>query len=330
MNVKHTNARGIEAFDKTYSLGYEVNHKDWSPFPRVNKLRQIFLDRPYEIDVQRLRLVTEAYQKYEASPRKLQCAYAFENILMNTEIDIYDEDLILGEIAAPAKASPIYPEFSVDWIIDEILNSPFEERSNDQFYIRNEEDREEILELCRYWKGKSSNEIITARLDNSQKLGSHMGEKIFQTNNYHFAGIGHFAIDYNKLMTLGYDGTIAQVKEYLGKLSKKDSDYGSKRDYYNATLIMLEASKKYILRYANLAEERAMIENNLKRKNELLTMSANCKVIAGGTPKTFWQALQLFNFGTTLIQIEGNGHSISYGRMDQWLFPFYDADIKNK
>lgn len=330
MNVKHTNARGIEAFDKTYSLGYEVNHKDWSPFPRVNKLRQTFLDRPYEIDVQRLRLVTEAYQKYEASPRKLQCAYAFENILMNTEIEIYDEDLILGEIAAPAKASPIYPEFSVDWIIDEILNSPFEERSNDQFYIRNDEDREEILELCKYWKGKTSNEIITARLDNSQKLGSHMGEKIFQTNNYHFAGIGHFAIDYNKLMTLGYDGTIAQVKEYLGKLSKKDSDYGSKRDYYNATLIMLEASKKYILRYANLAEERAAVENNLKRKNELLTMSANCKVIAGGTPKTFWQALQLFNFGTTLIQIEGNGHSISYGRMDQWLFPFYDADIKNK
>lgn len=330
MNEKHTTARGIEAFDKTYSLGYEVNHKDWSPFPRVNKLRKTFLDRPYEIDVQRLRLVTEAYKKHEAAPRKLQCAYAFENILLNTEIDIYDEDLILGEIAAPAKASPIYPEFSVDWIIDEILNSPFEERSNDQFYIRNDEDRKEILELCEYWKGKTSNEIITARLDDNQKAGSHMGEKIFQTNNYHFAGIGHFAIDYNKLMTLGYDGTIAQVKEYLEKLSKKDPDYGSKRDYYNATLIMLEASKKYILRYAKLAEEKAMNEINLKRKNELMTMSENCKAIAGGTPKTFWQALQLFNFGTTLIQIEGNGHSISYGRMDQWLFPFYDLDIKNK
>ena len=329
-NEKHTNARGIEAFDKIYSLGYQVNHEDWSPFPRINKLRQTFLDRPYDIDVERLRLVTEAYKKTETLPRKLQCAYAFENILMNTTIHIYDEDLILGEIAAPAKASPIYPEFSVSWIIDEIINSPFEKRSNDQFYIRNDDERQEILELCKYWEGKSANEIITSRLDEEQKIGSHMGEKIFQTNNYHFAGIGHFAMDYNKLMTLGYDGVINQVKEYFGKLSKKDPNYGSKRDYYNATLIMLEAAKKYILRYSKLAEEKSKTERNLERKKELLTMSNNCKVIAGGVPETFWQALQLFNFATTLIQIEGNGHSISYGRMDQWLFPFYDNDIKEK
>ncbi|MGL5639026.1 MAG: (2S)-3-sulfopropanediol dehydratase [Cetobacterium sp.] len=325
----HTSAIGIESFDKTYSLGYQVNHEDWSPFPRVNKLRTTFLDRPYDIDVERLRLVTEAYKKHETAPRKLQCAYAFENILMNTTLHIYDEDLILGEIAAPAKASPIYPEFSVDWIIDEILNSPFEERSNDQFYIRNEEEKKEILELCEYWRGKTSNEIITARLDENQKMGSHMGEKIFQTNNYHFAGIGHFAMDYNKLMTLGYDGTIAQAKEYLEKLTKKDPDYGSKRDYYKATIIMLEASKNYILRYAKLAEEKATLEKNTKRKSELETMAQNCYVIAGGTPKTFWQAMQLFNFATTMIQIEGNGHSISYGRMDQWLYPFYEKDMKN-
>ncbi|MGL4988668.1 MAG: (2S)-3-sulfopropanediol dehydratase, partial [Cetobacterium sp.] len=326
----HTLASGTEAFDKTYSLGYEVNHKDWSPFKRVNKLRQTFLDRPYDIDVERLRLVTEAYKKHETSPRKLQCAYAFENILMNTTLHIYDEDLILGEIAAPAKASPIYPEFSVDWIIDEILNSPFEKRSNDQFYIRNEAEKKEILELCQYWKGKTSNELITARLDDEQKIGSHMGEKIFQTNNYHFAGIGHFAMDYKKLMTLGYDGTILQAKEYLNKLSKKDPEYASKRDYYHATIIMLEASKKYILRYSKLAEEKAAVETDQKRKEELQTMAFNCKVISGGTPQTFWQALQLFNFATTMIQIEGNGHSISYGRMDQWLFPFYEKDMKDE
>lgn len=329
VNMKNTPARGTENFDKIYSLGYQVNHEDWSPYPRVNYLREKFLSRTYDIDVERLRLVTEAYRNNETAPRKLQCAYAFENILKNSTIYIYEKDLILGEIAAPAKASPIYPEFSVSWISDEILNSPFEERSNDQFYIRNEAERNEILELCKYWKGKSANELITERLDEEQKLGSHMGEKIFQTNNYHFAGIGHFAIDYNKLMTLGYDGTIAQANEYFAKLSKKDPEYGSKRDYYQATIIMLKASKEYILRYAKLAKEYAEKEIDPKRKQELESMSVNCEVIAGGTPKTFWQALQLFNFATTLIQIEGNGHSISYGRMDQWLFPFYDADMKN-
>ena len=179
----HTLAAGTEPYDKVYGLGYEVGHDDWSPYPRVNHLRQTFLDRPYDIDVERLRLVTQSYQAHEMAPRILQCAYAFENILLNTTLHIYDEDLILGEIAAPAKASPIYPEFSVDWIIDEILNFPFEERANDQFYIRNDEDRAEILELCKYWKGKSANEIITAHLDEDQLKGSHMGDKVFQTNN---------------------------------------------------------------------------------------------------------------------------------------------------
>ncbi|TCS41463.1 (2S)-3-sulfopropanediol dehydratase [Reinekea marinisedimentorum] len=323
-----TEARGTERYDKVYGLGYEVGHEDWSPYPRVNRLRQAFLDRPYDIDVERLRLVTESYKCNEAMPRILQCAYAFENILLNTTLHIYEDDLILGEIAAPAKASPIYPEFSVSWIIEEIRNSPFEERENDQFFIRSDADRAEILELCEYWKGKSANEIITAHLDDDQKKGSHMGEKVFQTNNYHFAGIGHFAMDFNKLMTLGYDGVIEQAKSCFEKLSKQDPDYSDKRDYYKATLICLQAAKQYIARYAQLATELAVAETNASRKQELQNMALNCRQIAGGVPETFWQAIQLFNFAVTLTQIEGNGHSISYGRMDQWLYPFYAEDVR--
>lgn len=330
MNQKHTLACGIEPYDHTYSLGYQVNHEDWSPYSRVNHLRQTFLDRSYDVDVERLRLVTEAYQKHENAPRKLQCAYAFENVLLNTTLYIYDEDLILGEIAAPAKASPIYPEFSAAWIIDEILNSPFEERANDQFYIRNDEERKEIVELCKYWQGKSVEDYVNERLEYDQVKGSQLGEKIFQTNVYHYAGVGHLVMDYERLMKQGYDGIIAHAKSCEAKLDKKDVEYGEKRDFYKAMIIMLEASKKYIKRYAALAEEHAAKEDNAKRKEELLQMAENCHQIAGGTPKTFWQALQLFNFATTMTQIEGNGHSISYGRMDQWLFPYFDADMKNK
>lgn len=329
MNQLHTNACGTQPFDQTYSLGYQVHHEDWSPFPRVNHLRQTFLDRSYDIDVERLRLVTESYKEHEAFASKLKCAYAFENILMGTTLYIYPEDLIVGEIAAPAKASPIYPEFSVNWIIDEILHSPFEERANDQFYIRNDEERKEIVELCRYWQGKTIDDRINANLEEEQTKGSETGEKIFQTNLYHYAGAGHLAIDYNKLMHAGYDGLIAQANEKLGKLSKRDPEYGEKRDFYQAMLIMLNAAKKYIERYAKLAEDMAKEEPDEVRKKELLAIAENCHAIAGPAPQTFWQALQLFNIATTLIQIESNGHSISYGRMDQWLYPFYEADIKN-
>lgn len=329
MNVNRTDARGTEAFDHMYSLGYQVNHEDWSPFPRVNRLRQDFLDRPYEVDVERLRLVTEAYQKHENSPRKLQCAYAFENILLNSTLYIYEDDLILGEIAAPAKASPIYPEFSVNWIIDEILHSPFEERPHDQFYIRNDQERQEIIELCRYWQGRTVEDLVNSRLEKDQTKGSQLGKKIFQTNLYHYAGTGHLAIDYAKLMKVGYNGLIEHAQSGLANLSKRDPEYGDKRDFYQAMIIMLEAAKKYLERYAKLAGEQAAAETDPKRKSELEAMAANCHAVAGAPPETFWQAMQLFNIATTLIQVESNGHSISYGRMDQWLYPYYEKDINN-
>ena len=330
-NQTHTNACGTEPFDKTYSLGYQVHHEDWSPFPRVNHLRQTFLDRNYDIDVERLRLVTETYKKYEKSglSRKLVCAYAFENVLLNTTLYIYDEDLIVGEIAAPAKASPIYPEFSVNWIIEEVLHSPFEERDHDQFYFRNDEERQETVELCKWWQGKTIDDAVNARLDEDQKKGSEVGEKIFQTNLYHYAGTGHLAIDYPRLMSLGFDGLIKEAEEKLAGLSKRDPEYGSKRDFYQAAVIMHQAAKKYTERYAVLAEEMAAKETDGKRKEELLAIAENCHAVAGGAPKTFWQAMQLFNIATALIQVESNGHSISYVRMDQWLYPFYEEDMKN-
>lgn len=80
MNNIHCTARGVDPFDKTYSIGYEVGHKDWSPYPRVNHLRKAFLDREYLIDVERFRNITEAYQENERATVKIRCAKAFEKI----------------------------------------------------------------------------------------------------------------------------------------------------------------------------------------------------------------------------------------------------------
>lgn len=325
----HTTACGTEPFDKTYCLGYQVHHEDWSPYPRINKLRQDFLDRGYDIDVERLRLVTESYKAHPNAPQKLQAAYAFAHVLENCGIYIYDDDLIVGDIASPVKSAPIYPEFSVNWIIDEIEHHPFEEREHDQFYIRNDSERQEILDLCRWWQGRTLDDYINARLDDDQLKGSEAGKKIFQTNLYHYAGTGHLAIDYARLMRLGFDGLLAQANEKLANLDMHDPEFVTKREFYRAMIIMHSAVKKYIARYAVLADEMAGKETDEKRRGELRAIAENCRAVAGGAPKTFWQALQLFNFATMLICVESNGHSISYGRMDQWLYPYYEADMKN-
>lgn len=329
MNIqKHTRARGCESFDQTYSVGYEVGHGDWSPYPRVNRLRQTFLDREFNIDIERFRNVTQAYREYEGSTAMIRCAKAFEKILMNASLEIYDEDLILGEIAAPAKASPQYPEFSVNWMLHEALHEPFEQREHDQFYFVCDKDREEFIDLCNWWKGKAVDDQVDLYLDDEQLKGSQTGKKIFQTNLYHYGGVGHLVMNYEKLLRLGYGGIIREAKTGLVGLSKKDPHFSEKREFYQAVIICHEAAKKYIGRYADLAEKRAKGEMDPRRKQELTMMADNCRQVAGGPAKSFWQALQLFNFATTMTQIESNGHSISYGRMDQWLYPYYEADMR--
>ena len=323
----HTTCSGTEPFDHQCHLGYEVNHKDWSPFPRINYLRKTFLKKNYWIDIERLRLVTESYKAHPNAPAKLQCAYAFRNILENVTLHIYDRELILGDNAAPAKASPIYPEFSVNWILDEAVNHPFEEREHDQFYWRNEEEKQEAIELLKWWQGRTVADEVEGRLDEEQLKGSEAGRKIFQTNLYHYAGTGHLAIDYGKLMKVGFNGLIEEARGHREALSKKDPEFSDKKEFYDAMLIELEASCAYIERYARLAEEYAEKEADPERRDELERMAFNCHQIAGGPARSFWQAIQLFNFATTLITIESNGHSISYGRMDQWLYPYYKADI---
>lgn len=342
MNMIHTTASGTESYDKTYGVGYEVGHEDWSPYERVNKLRQRFLDRRFDIDIERMRNVTKAYQENENCTTKIKCAKAFESVLMNATLYIYDDDLILGEIAAPAKASPQYPEFSVNWLLHEALYEPFEKREHDQFYFVSDEERDEFIELCQYWRGKAVDDMVNAYLDEEQTKGSQSGKKIFQTNLYHYGGVGHFVMNYEKILRIGFDGMIAEAEAGLKRLDKADPDYAEKRDFYNAVIICHNAAKKYILRYAALADAKAAelnakaadcyadktsAEALQKRKSELELMAANCRQIAGGPAKSFWQALQLFNFATTMTQIESNGHSISYGRMDQWLFPYYEADM---
>lgn len=324
----HTDACGLDPYDQTYGLGYQVGHQDWSPFPRVNRLRQTFLDRKFYIDIERFRHVTEAYQKYEHVPAVLRCAKAFEHILMNATLYVYDDDLILGELAAPAKASPQYPEFSVNWMLHEALYEPFEEREHDRFYFVNEEDRQEFIRLCRWWQGKAVDDEVNAYLDEDQLKGSQSGRKIFQTNLYHYGGVGHYVMNYEKILRIGFRGMVEEAKQGMECLSKKDPDYGEKKLFYQSVILCHEAAIRYIERYARLAEEKAAACTDPQRRKELAEMATNCHQVAGGPARTFWQALQLFNFATTLTQIESNGHSISYGRMDQWLYPYYEADRK--
>ena len=187
---------------------------------------------------------------------------------------------------------------------------------------------DELLEIAEFWQGKTVEDMVNAGLSEAEKAGSELGKKVYMTNLYHYGGIGHFVMDYETLLRIGYRGYLRRIEEKSRTLDQDDPNYEEKAQLYEAMTISVKAAMGYIERYGNLAEEKAEKEADQRRKAELAQIARNCRQIAGGPATTMWQALQLWYFATNITLIESNGHSVSYGRMDQWLYPYYKEDME--
>ena len=326
--MKKCTACGVEPFDKCFGVGYQVGHGDFSPYPRVNRARKTFLEQDFFIDAERACLLTESYKNNASAPQEIKVARALENVLLNVKINIYPDELVVGEIAAPNKTAPIFPEFSYDWVMDEMENSPFNEREFDNYNI-SEDTKEKLRGLADFWKGQTVAEAIENSLSPDEKKGSEMGRGMYILNLYHYGGIGHVVADYPKLLSNGFGGIRSEVEKKLSELDTTTAAGLKKRSFYQAQLIALDASSTFIERYAKLAEELAASEKNDSRRKDLLRVASNCHQVASGPARDIWEALQLWYLATCIILIESNGHSVSYGRMDQYLYKYYCEDIKS-
>jgi formate C-acetyltransferase len=297
-----------------------------SPFSRINRLRNWFLDeQPWTLDAERALLVTEAYAKYEDEPQVVKTARALAHILRNVKLEITDGQLLLGNGAAPPKSCPIFPEFSYEWVASELRDQPIRERPHN-VYDYDDETEKALLGIAEYWKGKTLSDCMLSRMSPDEMKGDFMGIMLYSTSLYHFGGVGHLVPDFNRVLKNGYLGLRHQVNGLLEALGGHDAETRQKRDFYRAQLITLDASMEYIRRYARLALEAAATAKG-ERRDELLQMAENCEWIAEKPPRTFWQALQLVHFVWSLITIESNGHSVSIGRLDQTLYPYFQADL---
>ena len=318
---------GLEPFDKVWAVGESAMIENPSPFPRVNRFRKfVNVETEFTVDHQRACLVTEAYQIHQDKPQVIKVAEALRHILKNVSICIHKDELIVGEMAAPIKSAPIFPEFSFDWVIDEMKNHPWKDRLHDNYYITKNSEKK-LRSLHSFWKGKTVEEAIVARLSEDEKKGTNLGRGLYLLNLYMFGGIGHLQANYEKLFALGFNGLKNQVETKMKSLDPTLPEDLTKREFYKAELIVLDAAGLYLKRYAALARRMAEGETDARWKKELDQIADNCDWVAGNPPRTFWEALQLLYMATTIILIESNGHSVSYGRFDQYMFPFYGQDI---
>ena len=291
---------------------------------RMKEFREEVLDEKPYIDAERAILATEAYKENLNQPRVMVRAKMLEKILNHMSIYIEDKSLLAGNQATKNRNAPIFPEYTMGFVINEL--DQFEKRDGDVFYIT-EKTKEQLREIAPFWENNNLRARGEALLPEEVRVFMETG--VFGMEGKLNAGDAHLAVNYERILKDGLKGYEKRVKECKASLDLTDPDSIDKYCFYNAVLIVLDAVRTFANRYSVLAKNLAERELDLERKIELLEISKICAKVPYEPAETFQEAVQSVWFIQLILQIESNGHSLSYGRFDQYMYPYYDRDIKN-
>jgi len=290
---------------------------------RIATLREKVLNTKPSICTERAKFYTSAYREHEDKPVIIKRAYALEKTLKGMTIFIDDGELIVGNQSSQNRAAPIFPEYAVDWLPREM--DELDKRPGDAFFIT-EEHKKELVEIASWWKGKVLYDKGRALM--SQELRDLQDAALIKATGNLTSGDAHIAVDLYKILSIGLGGYLKEIRQYHKRVRRYEQEGIRKDQFYTALTISIKAFQTFIRRYQLLALSLSEQEHNRDRKKELLAISRNCESIAVQAPQDFYQALQLVYFVQLVLQIESNGHSVSLGRMDQYLYPFYRNDIQ--
>lgn len=291
---------------------------------RMKEFREEVLDEKPYIDAQRAILATLAYKENLNQPRVMVRAKMLEKVLDNMSIYIEDKSLLAGNQATKNRNAPIFPEYTMEFVMNEL--DQFEKRDGDIFYIT-EKTKEQLREIAPFWQNNNLRARGEALLPEEVRVFMETG--VFGMEGKLNAGDAHLAVNYERILKDGLRGYEKRVKEYKATLDLTNPDNIDKYCFYNAVLIVLKAVRNFANRYSVLAKDLAEKEMNQKRKIELLEISRICSKVPYEPAETFKEAVQSVWFIQLILQIESNGHSLSYGRFDQYMYPYYNRDIKN-
>ncbi|MCX6091079.1 MAG: formate C-acetyltransferase/glycerol dehydratase family glycyl radical enzyme [Candidatus Atribacteria bacterium] len=293
-----------------------INHK------RIQALKDQIIQTVPEICSERAKIYTRVYRDTENEPIIIRRARALRTLLNQMTIFINDQELIVGNQASTLKSAPIFPEYAWEWIDGELDRLP--SRDHDRFLIR-KEVIDELRDLFPYWKGKSLYERCRATQPPEVMKATQMGILSWEGNAT--SGEGHIVPDFEMILQNGIDYFIQEADLRCQTMDLSQPENLKRRFFYQAVGIAFRGVKEFILRFAVLSENLALIEKDPERKNQLLVISSNCRHLSEKPPLTFYQALQLVWFTHLIEQLESSGHSVSLGRVDQYLFPYFRRDL---
>ena len=281
---------------------------------RTQRLKERLFAQPREISLERALLYTASHKQTAGEPVVLRRAKATAWILDHVQISIREDELIAGNRTVKPRAGIVSPEMDPYWLLNEL--DGFASRPQDRFAISEEDKRIYREALFPYWEKRSMKDFINARMTDEVKAA--VSTQIFSINQTD-KGQGHIIIDYPRLLNNGLAALVAELRAA--------AESAPCNHFYQAALILLEASQRHILRYALLADEMAAACSDARRRQELAAIAAISRHNAVHRPEDFYQACQLFWYMNIILQYESNASSLSLGRFDQYMLPFYQTSL---
>ncbi len=289
---------------------------------RMSSFREEVLDEKPYVEAERAVLATDSYRENRNQPRVMMRALMLQNILSRMSIYIEDKTLIAGNQAGKNRNAPVFPEYTLEFVLNEL--DLFEKRDGDVFYIT-EETKKQLREIAAFWDNNNLRARGEALLP--EEVSVFMETGVFGMEGKLNAGDAHLAVNYERVLNSGLKGYEERVRKLRSELDLTDPESIDKAVFYKAVLIVIDAVHKFSLRYSALAKEMAERENDPSRREELEEMSRICSRVPYEPASSFREAVQSVWFIQLILQIESNGHSLSYGRFDQYMYPYYMADL---
>jgi pyruvate formate-lyase/glycerol dehydratase family glycyl radical enzyme len=301
---------------------------EFSPVdPRVARIRQRYRETKPKVCMERFRLVTEFYKANPAMPPMIKRAKNLLNICENIPFLVNEDEVIVGELGSSYRCSALYPEYAIGWMFDEIRSGEFYTRPLDPYDI-DPEDVEYFMRQEDFWRTNDLSRLTTEALP--PEFSDIVGNGVVTFRDKEVAGgpVGHFCANYDKAIRKGF-GAIkveaqAKIDAIKGRLHGDDAE---KEQFYRAVTICCDAMIVLAKRYAAECSRQAGECTDVVRKAELVEMAEGLYWIMQNPARTFLEAVQAMFLYQIALSHDGNLHGLSFGRVDQYLGRFYEADL---
>ena len=305
-------------------MGLQVKEKQAGPSARVERLKRRIIDAPQEVCAERAVQLTRSMSRNWDEHPLTRMSMALADILDNISVIIRDDEVIVGCRTSKLKGAPLFPENKSRWIEGDL--DSFKLRVLQRALITDDEKRALREEVLPFWEGRTVEDLLDEMLP--ADVVEDMDKYVFTMMLEITYGIGHFTMDHPRVLREGLIGMIDDARSRLEMIGDDEASR-EKKLFYDAVIRSLQATIRFANRYAEQAEAMAEAEDDPARAEELRQVARVCRRVPENPAASFHEAVQSVYFIHLVSQLESGGNSISLGRIDQVLWPYYKADIES-